>query len=663
MSSLTLPAEALIGAYPERADEQEGSLDRMAARLLGPVARRRRARERWRQFPSLVGRCGRELRARSDAELLAGAQTIGGELRVGGYTDELVARAFAVVREVASRTLGQRHFNVQLVGGRIMLEGMVAEMETGEGKTLTATLAACTAALAGLPVHVITVNDYLARRDAEWMEPIYRGVGLRVGVVTHGMTHAARRAAYECDVAYVTNKEVAFDYLRDRIAMGPRMSRTLLQLERLAGDETRLGKMVLRGLNFAIVDEADSVLVDEARTPLIISAAGGGSADERRVYSTALAVAGRLVAGRDFLVDPRDRAVQLTDVGVIELDQLTQSLGGVWAARRRREELTRQALTALHLFQRDRHYVVRDRKVHVIDEFTGRLMSDRSWEHGLHQLIEVKEQCPLTARHEPLARISYQRFFRRYLRLAGMTGTARETAAELWSVYRLAVVPVPTNRRLQRRGAADRVYPTADAKWEALVRRIAGLHAKGRAILIGTRSVSASEHLSELLAAAGLQHRVLNARQDQEEADIVAGAGEPGRITVATNMAGRGTDIRLAPGVADQGGLHVIATERHEARRIDRQLAGRCGRQGDPGSHEAYVSLEDEIVAVHAGWIDRRLASFAARRGGRVGAWLAALVVRRAQRAAERLHARMRRDLLRQDEHLTTALAFAGRPE
>ena len=663
MSSLTLPAEALIGAYPERAEEQPDSLDRVAAWVLGPVARRRRARERWRQFPSLVGRYGRELRTRSDAELLAGAQTIGGELRVGGYPDDLVARAFAVVREVASRTLGQRHFNVQLVGGRILLEGMVAEMETGEGKTLTATLAACTAALAGLPVHVITVNDYLARRDAEWMEPIYRGVGLRVGVVTHGMTHAARRAAYECDVTYVTNKEVAFDYLRDRIAMGPRMSRTLLQLERLAGDESRLGRMVLRGLNFAIVDEADSVLVDEARTPLIISGAGGSTADERRVYNTALAVAGRLVAGRDFLVDPRDRAVQLTDVGAVELDQLTQSLGGVWAARRRREELTRQALTALHLFQRDRHYVVRDRKVHVIDEFTGRLMSDRSWEHGLHQLIEVKEQCPLTARHEPLARISYQRFFRRYLRLAGMTGTARETAAELWSVYRLAVVPVPTNRRLQRRGAADRVYPTADAKWAALVRRVAALHAKERPILIGTRSVAASEHLSALLATAGLQHRVLNARQDQEEADIVARAGEPGRITVATNMAGRGTDIRLAPGVVESGGLHVIATERHEARRIDRQLAGRCGRQGDPGSHEAYVSLEDEIVAVYAGFIDRRLAGFATRRGGRVGAWLAALVVRRAQRAAERLHARMRRDLLKQDEHLTTALAFAGRPE
>ncbi|MGH7303951.1 MAG: prepilin peptidase, partial [Candidatus Rokuibacteriota bacterium] len=619
MSSLTLPAEALIGAYPERFDDAPTSLDRLASRALAPLLRRRSAHRRWSEFPGLVGRAGRELLSLSDADLSATARAIGAELRVGGYTEHLVARSFALVREVASRTLGQRHFNVQLLGGRVMLEGMVAEMETGEGKTLTATLAASTAALAGLPVHVITVNDYLARRDAEWMGPIYQALGLRVGVVTHGMAHGARRAAYECDDTYVTNKEVTFDYLRDRIAIGRRTSRTLLQLERLAGDETRLGRIVLRGLNYAIVDEADSVLVDEARTPLIISSGGGNTADERPVYTAALALASRLVAGRDFHVDPRDRAVRLTDVGGIELDQLARSLGGAWASRRRREELARQALTALHLFQRDRHYVVRDEQVHVIDEFTGRLMSDRSWEHGLHQLIEVKEQCPLTARHEPLARISYQRFFRRYLRLAGMTGTARETAPELWSVYRLAVVPIPTNRRLHRHGAPDRAHPTAEAKWRPLVERIAALHRQGRPILVGTRSVAASEHLSGLLTAAGLPHRVLNARQDKEEADIVAGAGELGRITVATNMAGRGTDIRLGPGVREKGGLHVLATERHEAGRIDRQLAGRCARQGDPGSHEAFVSLDDEIVAVHASWIDRRLARIATRPGGRGG--------------------------------------------
>ncbi|PYN85727.1 MAG: prepilin peptidase, partial [Candidatus Rokuibacteriota bacterium] len=385
--------------------------------------------------------------------------------------------------------------------------------------------------------------------------------------------------------------------------------------------------------------------------------------DERRVYATALALATRLTGGRDFLIDERDRAVRWTDAGELRLDELAEPLGGVWAGRRRREELVRQALTALHLFQRDRHYIVRDRKVHIIDEFTGRLMSDRSWEHGLHQLIEVKEDCPVTARHDALARISYQRFFRRYLRLAGMTGTAREMAAELWSVYRLAVVSIPTNRPLRRRRYPDHVYATADAKWRAVVRRIATVRRRGRPILVGTRSVAASEHLSGLLAAAGLPHRVLNARQDKEEADIVASAGEAGRITVATNMAGRGTDIRLAPGVAERGGLHVLATERHEAGRIDRQLFGRCGRQGDPGSYQAFVSLEDEIVTVNASRVGRWLAALATRTPGRAGDWLAALVVRRAQRSAERLHSRVRRDLVRYDERLETTLAFAGRPE
>lgn len=663
MSSPALRAEVPLGAYPERLERPPGSLDRLAARALAPMLRRRlERRRRWSHVPALVGRHGQELSRLGDDEILASAGTLGLELRIGGFGDDLVARAFALVREVAGRTLGERHFDVQLIGGRALLEGVVAEMETGEGKTLTATLAACTAALAGIPVHIITVNDYLARRDAEWMGPIYRALGLTVGVVVHEKDHTARRAAYGCDVTYVTNKEVTFDYLRDRLAIGPRVSRTLLQLERLAGDETRAGKLVLRGLCYAIVDEADSVLIDEARTPLIISG-GGGASDQHRVYATALALADRLATGRDFVIDGRDRAVRLTDDGGLRLDELAEPLGGVWAGRRRREELVSQALTALHLFHRDRHYIVRDGKVHIIDEFTGRLMSDRSWEHGLHQLIEVKESCPITAKHDALARISYQRFFRRYLRLAGMTGTAREMTAELWSVYRLAVVSIPTNRPLHRRRSLDRVYRTAEDKWRAVVARIAVLHREGRPILVGTRSVSASEHLSGLLAAVELPHRVLNARQDKEEADIVARAGEPGRITVATNMAGRGTDIRLTPGVVERGGLHVLATERHEAGRIDRQLFGRCGRQGDPGSYEALVSLEDEIVAVYAGRIERWLAGLATRTPGRAGDWLAALVVRRAQRAAERLHSRMRRDLLRHDEQLETALAFAGRPE
>ena len=662
MSSLLLDAEPLSGAYAERLERSPGGLDRLAERALAPLLRRRLARRaRWARFPPLVGAHGQEVSRLGDAALRAAARALADELRAGGLTEDRIARSFAMVREIAGRTLGERHFDVQLVGGRVLLEGMVAEMETGEGKTLTATLAASTAALAGIRVHVITVNDYLAQRDAEWMGPIYRGLGLRVGVVTHGLDHAARCAAYANDVTYVTNKEVAFDYLRDRLAIGRRTSRTLLQLERLAGDETRLQKIALRGLHYAIVDEADSVLIDEARTPLIIS--GGGPAGERHVYAETIAVASRLVRGRDFELDERDRAVRLTNDGAARLDELAEPLAGAGPGRRRREELIRQALTALHLFRRDRHYLVRDGRVHIVDEFTGRLMSDRSWEHGVHQMVEVKEGCQLTARHEALARISYQRFFRRYLRLAGMTGTARETSGELWAVYRLPVVPIPTNRPLRRQRYADHVYATSDLKWQAVVHRVAALHRKGRPVLIGTRSVEASEHLSALLTAAALPHRVLNARQDKEEADIVARAGEPGRVTVATNMAGRGTDIRLAPGVADSGGLHVIATERHEAARIDRQLAGRCGRQGDPGSFEAFESLEDDIVTVYSGWIERGVAALSTGTPGRAGQWLAGLVVGRTQRAAERLHSRMRNDLMRRDEDLETALAFAGRAE
>ncbi|MBI4241066.1 MAG: preprotein translocase subunit SecA [Candidatus Rokubacteria bacterium] len=663
MSSPGLRTGVSRGAYPERLEPQVGWLDRTATRLAGAVVRRVRARSRrWDRLLGRVASHGRALDGLSDRELQEGAEDLQLPLRREGFQDDLVARSFAVVREAAGRTIGERHFDVQLRGGWVLLCGMVAEMETGEGKTLTATLPACTAALAGIPVHIVTVNDYLARRDAEWMGPIYRALGLTVGLIVHGMTPEARRAAYACDVTYCTNKEIAFDYLRDRIALRGQPGRIHLQLERLAGQDARLRQIVHRGLYYAIVDEADSVLVDEARTPLIISG-GNGDGTERRVWDAALAIAARMAQGADFVIEGRERAVRLTPAGQTRLENLARPLGGVWAGRLRREELARQALTARHLFLRDEHYLVRDGKVQIVDEFTGRLMPDRSWEHGLHQMIEAKEGCSITSQKDALARISYQRLFRRYLRLAGMTGTAREVAAELWAVYRLPVVRVPTNRPLIRHGHPDRVFPTAEAKWRAVVERVVSLHAEGRPILVGTRSVEASENLSRRLTAADLPHQVLNARQDREEAEIIARAGEPGRITVATNMAGRGTDIHLAPGVAQRGGLHVIATERHEARRIDRQLFGRCGRQGNPGSYEAIVSIEDEIVTIYAGRVCRWVSRQVARQGRPAARWIGALVFRSAQRAAERLHARMRRDLLKMDEHLESALAFTGSGE
>jgi preprotein translocase subunit SecA len=569
-------------------------------------------------------------------------------MRQVGFPDSLVTKCFSLVRETAIRTIGQRHFDVQLIGGRTLLNGLIAEMETGEGKTLTATLPAATAALAGIPVHIITVNDYLAGRDAEWMGPIYAALGLSVGVIIHGMEPDARRQAYGADVTYCTNKEVAFDYLKDRIVLGRETGRLQLEMERVYKERPRIKQLLLRGLYFGIVDEADSVLVDEARTPLIISGAPVGDSTERKTYENALRIASAMVEGREFRIEGKERAVRILPEGLAQLSAEALKLGGVWNRPQWREDLTRQALSALHLFVAEKQYLVVDGKVQIIDEYTGRIMPDRSWEHGLHQMIEVKENCSMSKRVDPLARISYQRFFRRYLWLSGMTGTAKEVSGELWSVYGLATNRIPTNRPSQRKQSPTQIYGTEAEKWEAVLSRIVEVHASGRPVLVGTRSVKASEHLSRLLKERGLAHQLLNARQDKEEAMIVAQAGERGRITIATNMAGRGTDIKLGEGVEENGGLHVIATELHEARRIDRQLFGRCGRQGNPGSCEAIVSREDELAKVYSGFVRKTL--------GKPD-------LKQAQRAAERLHLRMRKDLLRADEQLDAALAFSGRSE
>jgi len=650
--------------YAEKIDARTTWLDRGLTRLSAPVVRRLSAqRVHDPAFVQQVASFDPWAKKLGDQEFAAAAVDLRAALRRRDFPTAAVAQTFALVREAAARTIGQRHFDVQLIGGRILLEGMVAEMATGEGKTLTATLAACTAALAGIPVHVVTVNDYLAGRDAEWMGPIYQLLGLSVAKIVHGMEPEARRAAYGADVTYCTNKELAFDYLKDRIVLGREANRLQLELELLYSERPRLGRLLLRGLHYAIVDEADSVLIDEAKTPLIISGVAGGDSAEQESYRAALALAKELEIHRDFVIEGRERIIRILPAGLSRLAARAESLGGVWIRRQWREELARQALAALHLFIRDKQYLVKDGKVQIIDEYTGRVMPDRSWEHGLHQMIEAKEGCAVTRRIDPLARISYQRFFRRYLRLAGMTGTAREVAGELWSVYQLATVSVPTHRPLKRRGFPTRVYRSADDKWRAIVSRIEEQQNAGRPVLVGTRSVAASEHLSRLLSARGLDHRVLNARQDREEAEIIAAAGERCRITVATNMAGRGTDIRLPQSSRNVGGLHVIATELHEARRIDRQLFGRCGRQGDPGTYEAIISLEDELVRIyaHSGW--RKLTALLSRSGDGANDWARAAMLALAQRAAERLHYRMRRQLLKSDDQLAAALAFSGRAE
>ncbi len=659
MRNSVFPEVVQGSVYPERAMPTLPWLDAFAQRTVGPIARRWQSRL-WssQEIVERVSGLGITYERLQASALQPAAERLRAALVRQGLTDALVAESFALVREVAARFLGQRHFDVQIAGGYALLQGLVAEMHTGEGKTLTATLPACTAALAGLPVHIVTVNDYLATRDAELMGPIYGALGLSVGVVVQGLTPEARRQAYACDVTYCTNKELVFDYLKDRLVVGRQSNGIQRQLRKVASSDPG-GGLLLRGLYYAIVDEADSVLVDEARTPLII-AGRGNDAEQRLVYEQALTVARQLRLGRDARIDVRARRVTLTEAGLARVAELTEQVGGVWRARGRRAHLIEQALSALHLFEPDKHYVVDDAKVRIVDEYTGRVMADRSWERGLHQMIEVKESCPISDRQETLARISYQRLFRRYLRLSGMTGTAREVAGELWSVYRLGVATIPTHRPIQRVALRDRVFDTSDSRWAAVVQTVAQLHRRRQPVLIGTRSVAASERLSRLLFDAGLPHRVLNARQDREEAEIVSQAGEPGWITVATNMAGRGTDIHLGAGVTELAGLHVLATERHDAGRIDRQLFGRCGRQGDPGSCQALLSLEDDLLATHGTWLGRWIAMQTLRWGWQVPSlWL----MRQAQRAAERMHARMRRAVLKGDDQLGAALAFAGRGE
>ncbi len=654
---------AAIGRYPQREDIRDGWLDRTAAMITGSVRQYALGRHpRYGRFVRLVEQQAEQhsLGALDDGAIRKLALARGKSLYIEGFSDELVASSFALVREMAFRRLGMRHHDVQLFGGYIMLKGMVAEMETGEGKTLTATLTAATAALAGVPVHVVTVNDFLVARDAEWMRPIYSALGLKVGTVVEGMDHEQRRRAYSCDITYCTNKQLVFDYLKDRLLLGQEGRPLHRELEGVYNVRPRSSRLMMRGLCFAIVDEADSVLVDEARTPLIISKQGD-TAQQELIYREALSMAGKLESPRDFSIRARDRQVELSQPGIAHVARLSRDMGGLWSSRKRREELIKQALSALHLYIRDKHYMVKDNKIQIIDEYTGRVMADRSWERGLHQMIECKESCTISNRQETLARISYQRFFRRYLHLSGMTGTAHEVARELWAVYRLNVVKIPTNKPVQRVSMPNRMYVNEDEKWREIVKCVRELHRQGQPVLIGTRSVDASEHLSLLLKSASLPHQVLNARQDQEEAQIITHAGERGQITVATNMAGRGSDIRLAPGIVELGGLFVLASERHEASRIDRQLFGRCGRQGDPGSYQAIISLQDDLMESFFGKMPQRL--LGRWRGRPVPGWLGALLATIAQRAAERYHGQIRRSLLKVDDQQGDMLAFSGQSE
>ncbi len=520
-----------------------------------------------------------KMREMSDPDLAAMTPAFKGRLEKGETLEDLLPEAFAVVREASRRALDMRHFDVQILGGVVLHQGNIAEMKTGEGKTLVATLPIYLNALTGKGAHVVTVNDYLAKRDAEWMGKIYNFLGMSVGNIIHGMDEEARKKGYRSDITYGTNNEFGFDYLRDNM----KFSREML---------------VQRELNYAIVDEVDSILIDEARTPLIISGPAEESTD---LYYRVDAVVPHLQREEHYTVDEKSRSVTLTDDGVAKVESLL-NIENLFDSRNIDIlHHVNQALKAYTLFTRDVDYIVKDGEVIIVDEFTGRLMPGRRYSEGLHQALEAKEKVTIANENQTLASITFQNFFRIYNKLSGMTGTADTEAEEFKSIYDLDVVVIPTNEEMIREDYPDLIYMTKKEKYDAAINEIVDLNKIGRPVLVGTVSIDVSEHLSRLLKKRGIKHEVLNAKNHEAEAEIIANAGQRKAVTISTNMAGRGTDIVLGEGVVALGGLHILGTERHESRRIDNQLRGRSGRQGDPGSSRFYLSLEDDLLRIFGG--------------------------------------------------------------
>ena len=526
-------------------------------------------------YVDAVNALEKDIENMSDASLAEKTAEFRDRIAKGATLDDILPEAFAVVREASKRVLGLRHFDVQLVGGCVLHRGKIAEMRTGEGKTLVATLPAYLNALTGKGVHIVTVNEYLAHRDSHEMGRVFNFLGLSVGLIIHGLDFPERKAAYAADITYGTNNEFGFDYLRDNMVVS-------------------LDQMVQRPLNYAIVDEVDSILVDEARTPLIISGPGEKSTD---LYKVLARVVAQLVEGEDYTVDEKLKTAAPTEVGIAKAEKML-GVANMYAGEASIDfsHQLMQALKAKAIMHRDRDYVVKDGEVIIVDEFTGRLMFGRRFSEGLHQAIEAKEGVKVERESQTLATITFQNYFRMYDKLSGMTGTAKTEEQEFQKIYGLDVIVIPTNKPNQRIDYPDVIYKTKNAKYKAAANEIEECHKSGRPVLVGTTSIVQSEELSGILKKRGIPHTVLNAKFHEKEAEIIADAGQFGAVTIATNMAGRGTDIVLGEGVPALGGLHIVGTERHESRRIDNQLRGRCARQGDPGSTRFYLSLEDDLM-------------------------------------------------------------------
>ncbi len=605
----------------------------MFGKLLKSIVGSKNDRELNRLWPLVdsINALEPEMARCSDQELKALTPAFRQRLAGGETLDDLLPEAFAAVREAAKRTIGQRHFDVQLIGGIVLHEGKIAEMKTGEGKTLAATLPVYLNALSGRGVHVVTVNDYLASRDARWMGEIYQFLGLTTGCILHGLTDQERQEAYGADVTYGTNNEFGFDYLRDNMKFD-------------------LSELVQRDYYFAIVDEVDSILIDEARTPLIIS---GPAEKSTRLYQDVDRVIPRLVKDADFAVDEKSRTSVLTDEGVVHCEKMLHVENLYDPRHMELLHHIQQALKAHTLFKRDVDYIVKDGEVIIVDEFTGRLMPGRRYSEGLHQALEAKEKLKVKSENQTLATITFQNYFRMYDKLGGMTGTADTEAEEFGKIYKLEVMVIPTHRPMVRVDHADVVYRTEQEKFAAAVEEIKELHKKGQPVLVGTISIEKSEMLSEKLKRQGIPHTVLNAKQHAREAEIVAQAGRQGVVTISTNMAGRGTDIVLGRGVPALGGLHIIGTERHESRRIDNQLRGRSGRQGDPGSSRFYLSLEDDLLRLFGSdRISGIMQKLGMEEGEPIEAGIISKAIENAQRKVEGRNFEIRKQLLEYDDVL-----------
>ncbi|HIC95241.1 TPA: preprotein translocase subunit SecA, partial [Candidatus Bipolaricaulota bacterium] len=583
---------------------------------------------RLQPYLEAVNALGPEVKRLSDDELAAKTGEFRARLEEGEMIDDLLPEAFAVVREVAERRVGLRPFDVQVLGAVVLHQRRIAEMKTGEGKTLVATMPAYLNALVG-KVHIVTVNDYLAKRDRHWMGPIYEFLGLKVGLLQEGMEIPERKEAYQCDIIYGTNNQFGFDYLRDNLAIS-------------------VDQRVQTGLDYAIIDEVDNILIDEARTPLIIS---GSTEESARLYKKFASLAPLFKEGLDFEADEKTKTVALTEQGVHKAEELLHR-DNIYSPEN--IELLHHlevALRARLFFHRDVDYIVKDGRVIIVDEFTGRLMPDRRYSDGLHQALEAKEGLEIRREQQTLAQITLQHYFKLYKGIAGMTGTAKTEEDEFREIYGMDVVVIPTHKPMIRKDLPDILFRSEEAKFKAIVDEVERLHKEGRPVLIGTNSIEKSERLSSLMRRRGLKHNVLNAKYHEKEAEIIKDAGQRGAITVATNMAGRGVDIKLGEGVAELGGLHIIGAQRHESRRIDDQLRGRAGRQGDPGSSQFFISLEDELIRLFGG---ERIGAIMDRLGMEEGEAithdLLTRAVRRAQKRVEERNLEIRKRLLQYDQ-------------